>query len=64
MKVRVNFFETDVGSDDPRAIQGGGGQVELGRGSAYNSAWLIHAYVRAYENRYGDTLIVRGMTKC
>jgi hypothetical protein len=50
MKVRVYFFE---------AIQGGGGAVERRCGAAYNSEWLIRAYVRAYENRYGDTLIAR-----
>jgi len=63
MKVRVKFFEVDTGSDDPRAIHGGGGQVERGRGAAFNSEWLIHAYIRAYENRYGDRLIVRGLAK-
>jgi hypothetical protein len=59
MKVKAYFFETDDGSDDPRAIQGGGGPTETLVRTACNSSWLIRAYIRAYANRYGDTLIVR-----
>jgi hypothetical protein len=59
MKVKAYLFETDDGSDDPRSIQGGGGASETLVRIARNSAWLIRAYIRAYQNRYGDTLIVR-----
>ena len=59
MKVKAYIFETYDGSDDPRAIQGGGGASETLVLTACNSAWLIRAYIRAYANRYGDTLTVR-----
>ena len=58
MKVTAHIFEAHEVSDDPRAIQAtGGASMQLVR-IARNSAWLIRAYVRAYENRYDDTLIV------
>lgn len=58
-KVHACFYEIDEGSDDPRAIQGGGGASERLIGRAHNSRWLIEAYQRAYYNRYGDRLVVR-----
>lgn len=59
MKVLAQMYEVEEGSDDPRAIQGGGGASEKLVGVVRNSRWLVEAYVRAYYNRYGDRLIVR-----
>lgn len=58
-KLSAHFFGTDEGSDDPRAIEGGGGPSEKLVGVVRNSRHLIEAYVRAYYNRYGDRLVVR-----
>lgn len=59
MKIVAHMFECDEGSDDPRAIEGGGGPSEKLVGVVHNSRYLIEAYVRAYYNRYGDHLVIR-----
>lgn len=59
MKVRAEFYLAEEGSDDPRAIEGGGGPSEKLVGLVRNSRWLVDAYARGYYNRYGDRLIVR-----
>lgn len=56
MKITAQLYETFDGSDDPRAIQGGGEKLSETR---TNSPYLIVAYVKAYENRYGERLLVR-----
>lgn len=59
MKVKAELYEVFEGSDDPRAIQGGGGAGMQLIETRTNSAHLIAAYVRAYYNRYGDRLKTR-----
>lgn len=59
MKITVDLYEFEEGSDDPRAIQGGGGDRWRFWKRVTCSAWLVDSMVRAYENRYGDGLIVR-----
>lgn len=58
-KVFACAYEVNEGSDDPRAIQGGGGPSEKLLYRFHNSKYLIEAFERAYYNRYGDKLVVR-----
>jgi hypothetical protein len=55
MKVTAYIWEHSEGSDDPRAIEGGGGPGKRCIETRTNSAWLIRAYVRALTNRYNET---------
>jgi len=59
MKITARFFEEIAGSDDPRAIQGGGGNMWRFVETRTASAWLIEAYAKAYANKYGDVLRVQ-----
>ena len=53
MKVTADIYERFEGSDDPRAIQGGGGEGARCIETRINSLWLIKAYVRALNEREG-----------
>ncbi len=55
MKITAEIYEHFEGSDDPRAIQGGGGAGSRRIERKTNSEWLIKAYLRAMANRYGET---------
>ena len=54
-KIRLDVFEREQGSDDPRGFQGGGGHhdrlIEVRR---FNSSWLVSAYMKALRARYED----------
>lgn len=58
-RVTAALYETEEGSDDPRAIQGGGGASERLHKIIRGTRRRIDAYRRAYLNRYGDELVVR-----
>lgn len=58
-RVTAALYETEEGSDDPRAIQGGGGPSERLYKIIHGSKRRIDAYVKAHLNRYGDELVVR-----
>lgn len=53
-KVTAIIWEAYEGSDDPRAIEGGGGSGAKAIAYKTNSLWLIKAYVNALCNKYGD----------
>lgn len=55
MKITAQVFEHFEGSDDPRAIEGGGGPGSTLIETRTNSEWLIKAYIRAMKNRYDET---------
>lgn len=59
MKVRAQIFEHFDGSDDPRAVQGGGGPGSRVIETRTNSLWLIRAYVRAMANRFDERFTFR-----
>lgn len=59
MKVTAQIFEHFEGSDDPRAIEGGGGAGSKWIETRTNSLWLIKAYIRAMKNRYDETFTYR-----
>lgn len=54
MKVTARIFEHFEGSDDPRAIQGGGGAGSHYLETRTNSLWLIKAYVKALSHKYDE----------
>jgi hypothetical protein len=54
MKTTAHIYEYLEGSDDPRAIQGGGGSKWRLTETRTASLWLIKAYVRALANRYDE----------
>ena len=58
-KVTALIFQATDGSDDPRAIQGGGGAGRRVIETRTASLRLIRAYVRALSNRYGETFTFR-----
>ena len=62
MKVTAHIFEHFEGSDDSRAIQGGGGAGSRVIETRTNSLWLIRAYVRAMQNRYDEKFSFRVLT--
>jgi hypothetical protein len=53
-KVTAYILQAFEGSDDPRAIEGGGGSGTKAIEVKRNSLWLIKAYVRAINNKYGE----------
>jgi len=55
MKVTAYILEYVEGSDDPRAIEGGGGGKWRVADTRTASPWLIKAYVRALTNKYDET---------
>jgi len=55
MKVTAYILEYVEGSDDPRAIEGGGGSKWRVADTRTASPWLITAYVRALTNKYDET---------
>lgn len=55
MKVTAYILEYVEGSDDPRAIEGGGGSKWRVADTRTASPWLIEAYVRALTNKYDET---------
>lgn len=55
----ADLYEAEEGSDDPRAIQGGGGPSERFYKRITGSPARIRAYAQAHYNRYGERLIVR-----
>jgi len=54
MKVTAYIYEQIEGSDDARAIQGGGGSVRRLIEKRTTSLWLLRAYVKALTNRYDE----------
>lgn len=58
-RITAALYECEEGSDDPRAIQGGGGASERLYKIIRGSRRRIDAYVKAHFNRYGDELLVR-----
>ena len=64
MKITALIWEHFEGSDDPRAIQGGGGTGSRCIGRHTNSPWLIRAYVAAlaskYDDQYSFTTVIAG----
>lgn len=58
-KITAQFYEADEGSDDPSAIQGGGGASERLVRTVHVSPYLITKYLIAHCNRYGDMPIAR-----
>jgi hypothetical protein len=59
MKITAQIYEHFEGSDDPRAIQGGGGAGSRCIETRRNSRWLIKAYVAAMARRYDETFTFR-----
>ena len=54
-KYLLTVFEVREGSDDPRAVEGGGGPSKrLLEVKAFNSNWLAEACKRGMANRYCD----------
>lgn len=53
------LYEVEEGSDDPRAIQGGGGASERYLRTIRATPARLAAFLRAYHNRYGDSLVIR-----
>lgn len=58
-RITAALYEYEEGSDDPRAIQGGGGASERLYKIIRGTRRRIDAYVKAHYNRYGDELLVR-----
>lgn len=58
-KITADIYEHFEGSDDPRAIQGGGGAGSQWIERRTNSEWLIRAYIRAMTNRYDERFTFR-----
>jgi hypothetical protein len=54
-KVTAIIWEHYEGSDDPRAIEGGGGPGARRLEEFTNSLWLIEAYVRVLNHREPET---------
>jgi len=54
MKTTAYIYEYIEGSDDPRAIQGGGGSKWRLIEKRTASLWLLRAYVKALTNRYDE----------
>lgn len=54
MKVKAQILMLIEGSDDPRAIQGGGGDVWRVLDTRIVSPWLIKAYVKALNKLYDE----------
>lgn len=52
-KVTAHIYESFEGSDDPRAIQGGGGAGSRRIETRTNSLWLIKRYVDILNDREG-----------
>lgn len=52
-KVTARIWEHEEGSDDPRAIEGGGGPRERWVETRTNSLWLIKRYVDILNIREG-----------
>lgn len=59
MKVTAYIMESFESSDDPRAIEGGGGAGTRVIETRTNSLWLIRAYVRALRNKYEESFSYR-----
>lgn len=59
MRIKAQLFETIEGSDDPRVIQGGGGDCWKLTNTIIGTRKRIDTYIKAYYNRYGEKLIVR-----
>lgn len=59
-KITARIWEFDAGSDDPRAIQGGGGASETLIKTFRHSEWLICRWVAIYRS-YGDHLRMERM---
>lgn len=58
-KVTAQIYEHFDGSDDPRAIEGGGGAGLRHIETRTNSLWLIRAYITAMKNRYDGNFTFR-----
>jgi len=54
MKTIAHIYEYLEGSDDPRAIEGGGGSKWRLIEKRTASLWLLRAYVKALTNRYDE----------
>lgn len=54
MKTTAYILEYIKGSDDPRAIEGGGGSKWRVADRRTASPWLLRAYVKALANRYNE----------
>jgi hypothetical protein len=54
MKTTAYILEYIEGSDDPRAIEGGGGPKWRVIDKRTASLWLLRAYVKALTNRYDE----------
>ncbi len=54
MKTTAYILEYTEGSDDPRAIEGGGGSKWRVIDKRTASLWLLRAYVKALTNRYDE----------
>ena len=54
MKTTAYILEYIEGSDDPRAIEGGGGSKWRLIEKRTASLWLLRAYVKALTNRYDE----------
>jgi len=59
LRATAMLFEVEEGSDDPRAIQGGGGRSEKLYKIIRGSKRRIDFYVAAHKNRYDEELLVR-----
>lgn len=53
-KITADIYEHEEGSDDSRAIQGGGGPSMRRVDRRTNSRWLIKAYVAVLTAREGS----------
>lgn len=53
-KITVDIYMHEDGSDDPRAIQGGGGRSARRIERRTNSLWVIRAYVAVLTARDGS----------
>jgi hypothetical protein len=54
-KFYVEVYSFEEGSDDPRAIEGGGGdRLRLCSTKIFHSSWLLASYKAVMANRYCD----------
>jgi hypothetical protein len=55
LKFKVEVYSFEEGSDDPRAIEGGGGdRLHLCGTKIFHSSWLLARYKAVMANRYCD----------
>lgn len=59
MKIKAHILEHFEGSDDPRAIQGGGGAGSRVWKTVTNSRYLIERYVALLNKKYDEGMTIQ-----